>query len=119
MHHYRVDLTGPPAAIRAVAAETGRAGAGATLVVAREEGIDFWESLSCHHPRVTFGIEWFEAFEDELLRVVIQNGETTVMARASVLPSDWGSYHEEDGDPIDDDLLRAAAEWVARHRLAY
>src|SRR5215216_1810975 len=118
MHHYRVDLTGPPAAIRAVVAETGQAGDGTTLIVACGEGIDFWESRSRRHPSVTFGIECFEAFEDELLRVVIRNGETTVMARDGVLPSNWGSYHEEDGEPIDDDLLRAAAKWVAEHRLA-
>jgi hypothetical protein len=119
MYHYRVDLTGPPAAARAVAAEIGQAGVGTTLIVARDEGIDFWESLSIRHAKVTFGIECFEAFEDELLHAVIQDGETTVMAREGVLPSDLGSYHEEDGDPIGDDLLRAAAEWIAEQRLRH
>lgn len=119
MHHYRVDLTGPPVAIAAVATEGGQAGDGTTLVVARDEGLSFWEALSRRHPSVTFGIECFETFEDELLRVVIRNGETTVMARDGVLPRDWGSYHEEGGEPIGDDLLRAAAQWVAEQRLAY
>lgn len=65
---------------------------------------------------MSFGIEYFEAFEDELLRVVVQNGETTTMARGSVLPSDWGSFHDEGGETIDDGRLRAAAEWVSEQR---
>jgi hypothetical protein len=119
MHHYRVDLNGPPAALAAVAAEVGQESVGKTLVVARDEGIGFWESLSCRHPRVTFGVECFEAFEDELLRAVIQNGQSTVMARHSTLADDWGSFHDEDGEPLDDGLLRAAAELVSQHRLRY
>jgi hypothetical protein len=119
MHHYRVDLSGPPAAIAKLLAEIGQETDGSTLFVARDGGVEFWESLSRCHPKVTFGIESFEAFEDELLHALVHNGETTVMAREGLLPSDWGSFHDEDGEPIDDGLLRAAAELVHANRLRY
>ena len=119
MYHYRVELIGPPSAISKEIVEAGQPCAEATFVVAREEGIDYWETISRRHPRVTFGIEYFEAYEDVLVHAVIRNGETTIMARDGVIPSDWGSFHDEDGEPIDGALLRAAAEWVSEQRLRY
>jgi len=119
VHHYRVELSGPLSAVAKELAEIGRPGVGPTFVVAREEGIEYWEAMSRRHPRVTFGIECFAAYEDELLHAVVQNGETTIMARTGVLPSDWGSFHDEDGEPIDDALLREAADRVFRQRLRF
>jgi hypothetical protein len=83
------------------------------------EGLDRWEALSRCHPGVRLGLECFESFEDELLSVLIENGSVTEMDRHGVLPDEWGSFHDEDGEPLDDGLLRAAAESVAAQRLSH
>jgi hypothetical protein len=142
VHHYRVALSGPPAATAAVVAELRQPAAATHLVLAREEGIDFWESLSRRHRMVAFGIEYFEELEDELLHVVIHAGETTEMSRTSLLPRyrvwlddddgdlldglsdeaaeliDWFEDDDE-GEPMDKDRVRMAANLISAARLRY
>ena len=142
MHHYRVTLSGPPAATAAVAAEMGQPPGESHFVVAREEAIDFWASLSRRHRAVAFGIECFEEFEDELLHVVIHDGETTEMSRESVLPryqvwlddedgDPWDALSDDeaglvewfedddDGEPMDEERVRMAAGLISGARLRY
>lgn len=123
MHHYRVNINGPAAAVAAVTAELARAGAKSCgspgeqrLVMKSEEGFDSWEALSRRHPRATLGLEWFASFEEELVQAVLENGEVTVMAHGGVLPDDFGSFHDEDGQPLAEDLLRTAAESIEARR---
>jgi predicted DNA-binding protein len=121
MHHYRVNVTGPASVVEAVVSELTSAGARSVepgcLVMASEGGVEIWEALSVRHPAATLGLECFEAFEDERLHALVQNGHLTVMARAGVLRQDCGSFHDEDGQPLEKDLLRAAAEAVDAERL--
>lgn len=102
MHYYRVALSGPPADMAAIAAEVGLTTGETHIVVAREEAIEFWESLSRRHRAVAFGIEYFEEFEDELLHVVIRDGETTEMGRESLLPRYRVYFDREDDEPGDE-----------------
>lgn len=126
MHHYRVNVNGPERAVKAIVAELTSVGARLTeganarcLVMTSPDGIQTWEALSRRHPQGSLGLECFETFEDELLQLVIENGRVTVMARGSVLPEGWGSFHDEDGELLDGGLLRAAAESVAAQRLQH
>ena len=123
MHHYRVNVNGPAPTVGALVAELGRAGARpvepsrkSCLVMASEDGIETWEALSRRHPAARLGLECFTEFEDDLHHIVIENGQVTVMACDRVLPDDWGSFHDEDGERLDQDLLRAAAESIAAQR---
>jgi hypothetical protein len=126
VHHYRVNVNGPDPVVDAIVAELTSAGARAAepaeprcLLMASANGVETWEALSRRHPEAILGLECFEALEDELLHVVIENGRPTVMPRHGVLPDDWGSFHEEDGSPLDEDLVRAAAEAVAAQQLQH
>jgi hypothetical protein len=123
VHHYRVNINGPAGAVAAVAAELRRVGARSSgspgerrLVMKSEEGFDGWEALSRRHPRATLGLEWFVSFEEELVQAVVEHGEVTVMAEGGVLPDDFGSFHDVDGQPLAEDLLRAAAESIEARR---
>jgi hypothetical protein len=78
-----------------------------------------WMEISRRHTDAILGIEHFEAFGDELVNLIVERGSETVMARTGVLPEGWGSFHDEDGEPLDEDLLRAGAEAVAEQRLRH
>jgi hypothetical protein len=124
MHHYRVTVNGPDAAAASLLAELAGVGAPPTMssdapcvVIASADGVPCWEELSRRHPDVRLSIEAFEALEDEIVNVVVENGASTLMARVGVLPAEFGAYHEEGGTPLDANLLRAAAERVADRRL--
>jgi hypothetical protein len=122
--HYRAHLNGPAASVDAAAAELVTMGAHriegpgpSCVTIAGDRGLDEWVALSLRHRGVSFGLECFESFQDELLLTVIADGESTEMSRRSVLPDDWGSCHDEDGEPLADGVLRAAAEAIAERRL--
>jgi hypothetical protein len=123
MYRYRVHVNGGAAVVAAAVGELTAAGAAlaergrpSRLVMRSPDGIEMWESLSRRHPDATFGLESFEELEDELLEALVEDGRVTVLARHGVLPDDWGSCHDEDGTPLDPELLRAAAEAVVECR---
>jgi hypothetical protein len=125
VRHYRVSINGPEQVVAAVLTELGRtsgrkvAGASSYHVATSPEGIEPWKALSVRHPGVVLGVECFERFVDEYLSLVIEDGEVTTMGRHSVLPDDWGGFYDEDGERLDAELLRAAAETIMAQRLQH
>jgi hypothetical protein len=117
VHHCRVTVNGPDAAVESLVAELCAAGArriDARSVVTRcADGVDSWAELSSRHPRAVIGLECFEEFGDDFLHALIENGEMTVMARHGVLPEDWGGFFDEDGVRLDEELVRGAAREIA------
>lgn len=126
VHHYRVNVNGPHGVVEAVVRELTSAGArpadhraSTCLLVTSADGLAIWQSLSIRHPEAILGLECFEAFGDEMVHAVVENGCVTVMSRQGVLPQDYGSFHHEDGQRLDEELLRAAAESVAAQRMRH
>lgn len=125
MHYYRVHLSGQEAAVAAMRADI--AAHGARLVEPRRLAFltqadgsgDVWEELSRAHPRAVLGVEGFELFDDELVQMIVANGVATEMARRSVLPEACGYFYDEDSEPLDEALVRAAAELVNAERLRH
>jgi hypothetical protein len=124
VHHHRIEITGPPPAVEAAATELVRLGArrvplrsDCLLVLTTRESVGAWAALSARHRAVCFAVEAFEAYHDEYVRLHAAAGVTTVMACRPVIDEGCGSVHDEDGEPLEPELLRAAAETIGVRRL--
>lgn len=84
-----------------------------------DAGTEVWERMSKRRAGAVLGVEAFELFDDELVQLVVAKGVATEMARRSMLPCGWGSVHAEDGEPLDEALVRAAALLVNAERLRH
>ncbi len=124
VYHYRVTVSGPAPAVDAITAELACVGAKSVeiadppfLVIASADPIETWEATTRRHPTAVLGIEWFEALDDEFVQLLVENGHTTEMSHLPILPDGWGGWHDEDGEPLDEGLLRRAARSVEAQRL--
>lgn len=121
VHHYRLTLNGRDRDVARLAEELASAGAqplergeGMRLLWSTPSAPDALAAMSRRHRRVTLGVEWFESFEDRFAQLVVAAGTATVMdLRRAIEGAEWGQWHDEDGEPLDGALLRAAAERVA------
>ncbi|HEX6457596.1 MAG TPA: hypothetical protein VF032_01660 [Thermoleophilaceae bacterium] len=124
MHYHRVHLSGPEAAVEAVGADLVARGGSllehgrlAFLTLADGSG-EVWEELSQVHRGAVLGVEGFELFDDEFVQTIVASGVATEMARRSVVPEACHSFYDE-GDPLDESLVRTAAELVNGGRLRH
>jgi hypothetical protein len=122
MHHFRlVPLGSGPALSLAERAleEYGALRIGprepSTWVWSVEDGLGALEVFSFTH-EVPLGFEGFEALVDEIATGMVVDGETTVHGSRSVLPEEWRAVHEEDGRPLERDVLAWAGSVIAQRR---
>lgn len=120
MHRAMISFSGPKdEVVRAVDAVT--AGGGVPVGPDRphqcawstEAGTAAIENLSREHPNVSWGAEGFYDFEDALLVTVTTAGDTVILAEQTILPAYWGDWGADDGEPLDADILRRAADRIA------
>jgi hypothetical protein len=132
MHHHRLVLNGPPAAVARLADDLRAAGAvpvapgdasSARLLWATQRPAAV-EALCARHRSVIVGLERFETLGEELERLVLHGSEKTVLERRRVLP-EAGEQHghgdddvpglslDDDAVPLDLVALHAAALSVA------
>jgi hypothetical protein len=130
MHHQRLVLNGPPAAVARLADELRAAGAVAVAGPTAGPPRLVWETarpatlegLCARHRAVAVGIERFELLGDELQRLVVQGADATVLEPRRLAGDDdagldafegcGGLCLDEDGTPLDAAALRAAARRV-------
>lgn len=110
MHRFRIDVLGPDATAAGEALETvGALPFGRdepeTWSWSSEAGWDALARFSTTLPSVPLAIEGFQEFEDELTHARVTCGKVRVIRRQGVLPSNWGSFHDEDAHPLERDLL--------------
>jgi hypothetical protein len=130
MHHQRLVLNGPPAAVARLADDLRAAGAVAVAGPTAGPPRLVWETarpaalegVCARHGAVAVGVERFELLGDELQRLVVRGPEATVLERRR--PAGGGGHEldgvedarglclEEDGAPLDPAALRAAARRV-------
>lgn len=120
MHRFRINLCGSDAdVVRATERlqELGGLPIGASepscWTWAAEEGWEAIVSVSREHPSLLLAVEGFEDFSEQIVAATVIDGELTQQGSRTVLPEGWGSFHDEDGRPIDGELLVAAGRAVA------
>jgi hypothetical protein len=119
MHRFRLVLCGPDASVARAAQALEESGG--LPIGPREPSCWVWtvdgglEALEEFHRThaVTVSFEGFADFEDEIVTGMVGAGEMTIFGARSVLPSPWGSFHDEDGQSLDPGLLRWAGRVIA------
>ena len=77
-------------------------------------GLQIIEELSRRQPALLMAVEGFEDFGDEMFSAMVIDGETSLLETREVLPPGWGSFHDDDGQALDRELLLRAGSVVAR-----
>lgn len=86
---------------------------GARLIWAVPDGLPELSAMSRLCPEVTFGVEAFEEFGDELMRLVVVDGTATELSRTPLLDDALiGPPGDEDGDRIEPPELRRAGRMI-------
>jgi hypothetical protein len=128
MHHHRLVLNGPPAAVARLAGALCDAGAVAVAANAGSPPRLIWTTpapaplpeLCARHPRVVVGAERFASLGDALERLILHGAETTVLQRRVLTPQPGadpdplaGLCLDGDCAPLERAALHAAARRVA------
>lgn len=120
MHRFRVNFCGSDAELARATQALKQLGGAA--IGSREPSSWVWESdlgvaaieaFSREHPGLLMSIEGFEDFRDEIVTAMVIDGKTSLLDTRGVLPAGWGSFHDEDGQALAEDVLRRAGAVVA------
>ena len=119
MHRFRINLCGSEAAVTRASEDLQAAGGlpigprePSCWVWESESGLEEVASFSRRHPALWLGVEGFEDFQDELISALVSDGEVTSVHGRGLLPDGWGSFHDEDGDHLDPELLAWAGSVI-------
>lgn len=88
------------------------------FITAREGGAETWRAFAESHPSIRVSVDLFDEFEDEFVQAIVTAHRNTQLSRRSVLPETFGC-HDEDGEQLPGELLKAAGRAVAADRLAH
>lgn len=120
MHRFRIDVLGSDAATAdagvaleergAVAFGSGNPGCWAWSAAG---GWDAIADFSRGQASLPLSVQGFQDFQDEMAWAMVTDGEVAVVSRQSVLPSHWGTFHDEDGKPLDREALAWAGSAIA------
>lgn len=118
VHRFRIDVLGSEAGAAGAALEA----LGALPFGPSDPGCWAWSTdggweaiaeFSRTQPSAPLSVQGFQEYRDEIAWASVTDGEVAVVSRRSVLPSDWGSFHDEDGKPLDREVLAWAGSVIA------
>lgn len=119
MHRFRINLCGSDAAVARASEDLQETGG--LPIGPREPSCWVWESevgledvarFSRRHPALWLGVEGFEDFQDEIVSASVIDGEVVSRGTRGLLPDGWGSFHDEDGEHLDPELLAWAGSVI-------
>ena len=88
------------------------------FITSQRDDAGIWRKFAANHPALRLSVDVFEELEDEYVQTILAGRTVTTLSRRSVLPEEFGCFHDG-GEPIERELLTVAARAVAADRLAH